>query len=60
MGAAARDIRLALDAAPDRRLAVLEAIHARWQRLAEQGFGAPDMSAARHGLERPAAPAPPP
>ena len=48
---AVKDIGLALDAAPDRRLAVLDALRNRWQELVDQGLGGLDMSAARHGLE---------
>lgn len=48
---AVKDIGLALDAAPDRRLAVLDALRNRWQELVDQGLGALDTSAARHGLE---------
>ena len=49
---AVKDIQLALDAAPDRNLAVLDAIRARWQGLSERGMGGLDTSAARHGLAR--------
>jgi 3-hydroxyisobutyrate dehydrogenase len=48
---AVKDIGLALDAAPDRRLAVLDALRNRWQELVDQGLGGLDMSAARHGLD---------
>lgn len=54
---AVKDMQLALDAAPDRSLTVLDAIRARWHGLAERGMGGLDTSAARHGLDRPAAPA---
>jgi 3-hydroxyisobutyrate dehydrogenase len=48
---AVKDISLALDAAPDRSLAVLAALRDRWQQLVDQGLGGLDTSAARHGLE---------
>jgi 3-hydroxyisobutyrate dehydrogenase len=47
---ALKDIRLALDAASDRPLPVLGAISERWQALVDEGLGALDVSAARHGL----------
>jgi len=47
---AVKDMTLALDAAPGRSLDVLAALRDRWQRLADQGFGGLDLSAARHGL----------
>ena len=50
---ALKDIGLALDAT-DRTLPVLEAIQRRWGALDEQGLGGLDLSAARHGLEKPA------
>jgi 3-hydroxyisobutyrate dehydrogenase len=50
---AVKDMGLALDAAPDRRLAVLDALRNRWQELVEHGLGGLDTSAARHGLEAP-------
>ena len=53
---AVKDIGLALDAAPDRRLTVLDALRNRWQELVEQGLGGLDMSAARHGLDAAALP----
>ncbi len=49
---ALKDIRLALDAASDRPLPVLGAISERWQALVDEGLGALDVSAARHGLDR--------
>jgi 3-hydroxyisobutyrate dehydrogenase len=48
---AVKDMGLALDAAPDRSLVVLAALRDRWQDLVDQGLGALDTSAARHGLE---------
>jgi len=48
---AVKDIGLALDAAPDRRLTVLDALRNRWQELVDQGLGGLDTSAARHGFE---------
>ncbi len=50
---ALKDVDLAL-AATDRTLPVLEAIQRRWAALAGQGLGGLDLSAARHGLDRPA------
>jgi 3-hydroxyisobutyrate dehydrogenase len=50
---AVKDIGLALDAAQDRRLTVLDALRNRWQELVDQGLGGLDTSAARHGLEAP-------
>jgi 3-hydroxyisobutyrate dehydrogenase len=47
---AVKDMSLALDAAPDRTLAVLDALRDRWQGLVDQGLGGLDTSAARHGL----------
>jgi len=47
---AVKDISLALDAAPDRSLAVLAALRDRWQDLVDQGMGGLDTSASRHGL----------
>jgi hypothetical protein len=41
---------LALDAAPDRSLAVLAALRDRWQDLVDKGMGDLDTSASRHGL----------
>jgi 3-hydroxyisobutyrate dehydrogenase len=48
---ALKDIRLALSAASDRSLPVLDAISERWQALTDEGFGDRDVSAARHGLD---------
>jgi 3-hydroxyisobutyrate dehydrogenase len=48
---AVKDMSLALDAAPDRSLTVLEALRDRWQKLADIGLGGLDTSAARHGLD---------
>jgi 3-hydroxyisobutyrate dehydrogenase len=50
---AVKDMSLALDAAPDRSLAVLAALRDRWQQLVDQGLGGLDTSGARHGLEAP-------
>ncbi len=50
---ALKDINLALDAT-DRTLPVLEAIQRRWAALDKEGLGGLDLSAARHGLDRPA------
>jgi 3-hydroxyisobutyrate dehydrogenase len=50
---AVKDMGLALDAAQDRRLTVLDALRNRWQELVDQGLGGLDTSAARHGLEAP-------
>ncbi len=47
---AVKDMGLALAAAPDRRLTVLDALRNRWQELVDQGLGGLDTSAARHGL----------
>jgi 3-hydroxyisobutyrate dehydrogenase len=47
---AVKDMSLALDAAPDRSLAVLAALRDRWQDLVDQGLGGLDTSASRHGL----------
>jgi 3-hydroxyisobutyrate dehydrogenase len=47
---AVKDMSLALDAVPDRSLAVLRALRDRWQDLVDQGMGGLDTSAARHGL----------
>lgn len=49
---ALKDVGLAVDAAPDRRLAALEAIRDRWQGLVDAGFGGLDTGAARHGFGR--------
>jgi 3-hydroxyisobutyrate dehydrogenase len=49
---ALKDIRLALSAASDRRLPVLDAISERWQALVDEDFGGLDVSAARHGLDK--------
>ena len=48
---ALKDIRLALSAASDRSLPVLDAISERWQVLTDEGFGDRDVSAAWHGLD---------
>jgi 3-hydroxyisobutyrate dehydrogenase len=52
---ALKDIRLALGAASERPLPVLEAIRQRWQGLVDEGLGGLDVSAARHGLDQGAA-----
>jgi 3-hydroxyisobutyrate dehydrogenase len=56
---AVKDMGLALDAAPDRRLAVLDALRNRWQELVDQGLSGLDTSAARHGLDGTVPPSPP-
>jgi 3-hydroxyisobutyrate dehydrogenase len=53
---ALKDIVLAL-AATDRALPVVEAVRDRWSALADEGLGGLDVAAARHGLDKPAAPA---
>jgi 3-hydroxyisobutyrate dehydrogenase len=49
---ALKDIRLALSAASDRPLPVLDAIGDRWDALVGEGLGGLDVSAARHGLKK--------
>ena len=53
---ALKDIRLALDAA-DRPLPIVAAVRDRWTDLDDSGFGGLDVAAARHGLDKPDAPA---
>ena len=52
---ALKDIRLALSAASDLSLPVLDAIGRRWDSLVDEGMGGLDVSAARHGLDKAAA-----
>jgi len=52
---ALKDIRLALSAASDVSLPVLDAIGRRWDSLVDEGMGGLDVSAARHGLDKAAA-----
>jgi hypothetical protein len=44
--------RLALDAA-DRPLPLVEAVRDRWAELDDAGLGGLDVTAARHGLDKP-------
>jgi len=52
---ALKDIRLALSAASDVSLPVLDAIGRRWDSLVDEGMGGLDVSAVRHGLDKAAA-----
>jgi 3-hydroxyisobutyrate dehydrogenase len=49
---ALKDIRLALGAASEVSLPVLDAIGRRWDSLVDEGLGGLDVSAARHGLDK--------